>query len=222
VARAAADRAWAYGHVIVDEAQELSPMAWRLLMRRCPSRSMTVVGDLAQTGALGPARSWADIFRPYVAERWRLAELTVSYRTPAEILAVATRLLADIDPAIEPPRAVRESGVEPVEESGSLDGLAGLVKRELAEIGDGRLAVIAPAGRQAELAELLPGFTVGDAPDLEDGTVLLTVRQAKGLEFDTVIAVDPDGILAESPRGTSDLYVTLTRPTQRLAIYHLD
>lgn len=109
--RAAADRTWAFGHVIVDEAQELSPMAWRLLMRRCPSRSMTIVGDVAQTGALSGTPSWADALAPYVAQRWRLAELTVSYRTPAEIMAVAADVLAEIDPALRPPRSVRESGV---------------------------------------------------------------------------------------------------------------
>jgi DNA helicase IV len=219
-ARAAADRRWAYGHVIVDEAQELSPMAWRLLMRRCPSRSLTVVGDLAQAGSLSAARSWSDIFEPYVADRWRLAELTVSYRTPAEILAVAARLLPGIDPAIEPPRAVRSSGFEPLEESGGLERLAELVAKEAGAVGEGRLAVIAPAARQAELAQAMPDLAAGASPDLELPAVLLTVHQAKGLEFDTVIAVDPDGILAESPRGASDLYVTLTRATQRLAIFH--
>ena len=103
--RAAADREWTYGHVIVDEAQELSPMAWRLLMRRCPSRSMTVVGDIAQTGDLAGAvvlgrgalaRTWPD--------RWRLEQLTVNYRTPAEIADVADDVLAAIDPRLTPPQ----------------------------------------------------------------------------------------------------------------------
>ncbi|HMC68921.1 MAG TPA: helicase, partial [Mycobacteriales bacterium] len=83
--RAGRDVAWHYGHVIVDEAQELSPMAWRLLMRRSPSRSMTVVGDVAQTGELAGTSSWPEALAPYLADRWRLAELTVNYRTPAEI-----------------------------------------------------------------------------------------------------------------------------------------
>src|SRR6185369_15995331 len=111
--RAAADRRWAYGHIIVDEAQELSPMAWRLLMRRCPSRSMTVVGDIAQTGALGGTSAWSDALDPYVGRRWRLRELTVNYRTPAEIMEVAAGVLAGIDPDIQPPRSVRAAGVEP-------------------------------------------------------------------------------------------------------------
>jgi DNA helicase IV len=222
-ARAAADRTWALGHVIVDEAQELSPMAWRLLMRRCPSRSMTLVGDLAQTGSLAAPGSWAEVLTPYVADRWRLAELTVSYRTPAEIMTVAARLLATIDPGIEPPRPVRQSGVEPWDESGNRERLAALVEREAAAVGDGRLAVIAPSGRLGELTAALagtvPDLAVGEQPDLERGVVLLTVPQAKGLEFDGVVVVDPDGIVAESRRGASDLYVALTRATQRLGIF---
>ena len=222
-ARAAADRTWAFGHVIVDEAQELSPMAWRLLMRRCPNRSMTVVGDLAQTGALAGAASWADTFAPYVADRWRLVELTVSYRTPAEIMEVATQVLAGIDPAITPPRAVRRSGVAPWTETGTTERLAELVATEADAVGDGRLAVIAPAGRIAELAPALaravPDLAVGEQPELQQRAVLVEVHQAKGLEFDGVVVVDPDGIVAESPRGASDLYVALTRTTQRLGVF---
>jgi DNA helicase IV len=222
-ARAAADRKWAFGHVIVDEAQELSPMAWRLLMRRCPSRSMTVVGDLAQTGALAGPASWAQIFGPFVADRWRLAELTVSYRTPAEIMEVAARVLAGIDPSIEPPRPVRRSGVEPWDETGAAERLAELVAKEADAVGDGRLAVIAPAGRLADLVPVLtaavPDLAVGEQPELEQRAVLLAVAQAKGLEFDGVVVVDPDGIVAESPRGPSDLYVALTRATQRLGVF---
>src|SRR4029453_6974564 len=92
--RAAADRNWVFGHVIGDEAQELAPMAWRLLMRRRPSRSMTVVGDVAQTSELAGTTTWEQVFEPYVAQRWRLAELTVNYRTPAEVMTVAGGVLA--------------------------------------------------------------------------------------------------------------------------------
>src|SRR5206468_2554147 len=94
LAEAASDRSWAFGHLVVDEAQELSAMQWRVLMRRCPSRSMTVVGDIAQTGSPAGARSWAEMLGPYLADRWRLAELTVNYRTPAEIMRAAASLLA--------------------------------------------------------------------------------------------------------------------------------
>ncbi|MFI9531316.1 HelD family protein [Micromonospora rosaria] len=224
--RAAADRNWAFGHVIVDEAQELSPMAWRLLMRRCPSRSMTIVGDVAQTGALSGTPSWADALEPYVAQRWRLEELTVSYRTPAEIMAVAAEVLTEIDPELSPPRSVRESGVPPWDRSVPPDRLAAdlvaVTAREAAELTEGRLGVIVPEGRVADLGATLgaevPEMAIGEHPELESRVVLLTVAQAKGLEFDSVLVVDPAGIVAESPRGRSDLYVALTRATQRLGI----
>ncbi|PTA44216.1 helicase [Micromonospora sp. RP3T] len=224
--RAAADRTWAFGHVIVDEAQELSPMAWRLLMRRCPSRSMTIVGDVAQTGALAGTPSWGEALSPYVADRWRLEELTVSYRTPAEIMAVAAGVLAEIDPALRPPRSVRAAGVPPQDRTVPADRLAvELVEasaREAADLGDGRLGVIVPAGRVADLGAAvvaaLPEAAVGEQPELANRVVVLTTEQAKGLEFDSVLVVDPDRIVAESPRGHSDLYVALTRATQRLTI----
>ncbi|MFC7706536.1 HelD family protein [Micromonospora lupini] len=224
--RAAADRTWAFGHVIVDEAQELSPMAWRLLMRRCPSRSMTIVGDVAQTGALAGTPSWADALAPYVAQRWRLTELTVSYRTPAEIMAVAADVLAEIDPALRPPRSVRESGVPPwdraVPDEQLPAELVSAATREAAGLAEGRLGVIVPASRVdalgAALTAALPEATVGEHPELESRVVVLTVAQAKGLEFDSVLVVDPDRMVAESPRGRSDLYVALTRATQRLGV----
>ena len=123
--RAADDRTWTFGHVIVDEAQELSPMAWRVLMRRCPSRSMTLVGDVAQTGARAGASSWGEVLSPYVKPRWRREVLTVNYRTPAEIMAVAADVLAEIDPSAKPPESVRESGLAPravaTDEAGLVD-----------------------------------------------------------------------------------------------------
>ncbi|KAA2264312.1 AAA family ATPase [Solihabitans fulvus] len=229
--RAAADRTWTFGHVIVDEAQELSAMAWRTLMRRCPSKSMTVVGDIAQTGDLAGTTSWSEVLSPYVADRWRLEELTVNYRTPAEIMAVAADVLASVDPALVPPTSVRETGVAPwhrrVEPADLAATLPGIVAREAAAVGEGRLAVLLPGGSidslGAAIAAAVPDIAVGTQPDgLETRTVLLTVGQAKGLEFDAVLIVDPDTILAESVRGRSDLYVALTRATQRLGVVHTD
>ncbi|MDM4718224.1 AAA family ATPase [Micromonospora sp. WMMA1363] len=224
--RAAADRAWAFGHVIVDEAQELSSMAWRLLMRRCPGRSMTIVGDVAQTGALAGTASWADALEPYVAQRWRLAELTVSYRTPAEIMSVAAEVLAGIDPTLRPPRSVRATGVPPVDRAVPSRRLTAEVvdaaARAAAALTDGRLGIIVPAARVDELGaaltSALPEAAVGADPDLESRVVVLTVAQAKGLEFDSVLVVDPQGITGESARGRNDLYVALTRATQRLTV----
>jgi DNA helicase IV len=226
--RAAGDRTWAFGHVIVDEAQELSPMAWRLLMRRCPTRSMTLVGDPAQTGDPAGPSSWRQVLEPYVANRWRLAELTVNYRTPAEIMAVAARLPGEVDPDFRPPRSVRDTGVRPwrieVPPGEVADRLAAAAPAAGAGGGAGPVAVIVPASRLAELggalARSLPDVTVGAGAELERAVVVLTVRQAKGLEFDTVLVADPGQILAESAHGRNDLYVALTRATQRLGIIH--
>ncbi|GAA4208118.1 HelD family protein [Actinocatenispora rupis] len=226
--RAAADREWTFGHVIVDEAQDLSPMAWRLLMRRCPTRSMTVVGDVAQTGDLSGTGAWSDVFDRYAADRWRLTELRTSYRTPAEILSVAARLLTHIDPSLAAPLAVRETGVPPAIVAAAPDGLADsvieTVRAAVAEVGDGRVGVIVPAGSAGTLggtvAAAVPGAAFGDDPDLERTVAVLTARQAKGLEFDTVVVVEPGSIVAESPRGHSDLYVALTRTTNTLTIVH--
>ncbi len=219
--RAWADPSWAYGHVIVDEAQELSAMAWRMVMRRIPTRSLTVVGDVAQRGSTAGARSWADVLDPYVAGRWHEELLTVNYRTPAEIMAVAADVLASVAPGERPPESVREEGVFPRAVRG-LAQAAGVVAGELAEMADGgRLAVIAPGARIAELARAVPAAVTGDRPEALDSPVaLLTVNQSKGLEFDRVVLVDPAGILAQSPVGGHDLYVAITRATHRLTVVY--
>jgi DNA helicase IV len=227
--RARLDRTWEFGHVIIDEAQELSPMAWRVLFRRCPGKSMTVVGDLAQTGASWGPASWAELFDRHAPNRWRRAELTVNYRTPAEIMEVATAVLATAAPGVVPPRSMREEGVPPwaVQTSpGEIVAVvAQAVRSELAAIGDGRLAVITPAAEAEELARALAGAlpeaTVGDRTAPLDGMVaVLGVAETKGLEFDGVIVVEPSVIVEESDRGMSDLYVALTRATRRLAVVH--
>jgi superfamily I DNA/RNA helicase len=225
--RAAADRSWQFGHVIVDEAQELSPMEWRMVMRRCRRRSMTLVGDLAQAGSDAGMRSWAELLDRYAPGRWRTAELTVNYRTPAEIMAVAGDVLTAIDPAAAPPESARSTGVIPWSRCAAADQfdstLVDTVMAEQARIGDGRLAVIVPRSRYAELTALLSaalsGIASGSDPDLLDtSTAILDVDQSKGLEFDSVLIADPGAIVRESPRGLSDLYVAVTRPTKRLGV----
>jgi DNA helicase IV len=245
--RAWADPSWAYGHVIVDEAQELSEMAWRMVMRRIPTRSLTVVGDVAQRGSAAGARSWAQMLDPYVKGRWREELLTVNYRTPAEIMAVAADVLASVAPDEQPPESVRAEGVppravnvvlnpatppspgdapSPAPSSPLATGAAAVVAQELAEMGaemgqGGRLAVIGPGARIAELARALPDAVPGDhAEALDSPVALLTVAQAKGLEFDRVVLADPAGILAQSPVGGHDLYVAITRATHRLTVIH--
>jgi DNA helicase IV len=222
--RAAEDRTWTFGHVIVDEAQELTPMAWRVLMRRCPPKSMTVVGDLAQTGHPAGSTSWAATFDPYVGERWRHSRLTVNYRTPAEIMDVAAPVLAIVDSSAEPPRSVRRVDERPwalqVPDDDLGAALARVVKEEAATVGDGRVTVLVPDDRADELGWWVPGAARGAAADLREPVVVLTVAQARGLEFDTVVVVEPAQILAGPAHGPRDLYVALTRATRRLRLVH--
>ncbi|MFC8538375.1 HelD family protein [Streptomyces sp. NPDC057249] len=213
--RAAADRTWAFGHIIVDEAQELSPMAWRLLMRRSPTRSMTLVGDPAQTSEEAGVGSWREILEPYVGDRYEHVRLGVNYRTPAEVMEVAAKVLRAVDPSFEPPGSVRSTGEVPWVRDAGAD-LAGAVARAVGELtpAEGRLAVIAPRELHEEIAAPMDGIVPGGEPDLTRTVVLLGPRQAKGLEFDHVLVVEPGRF------GTSDLYVALTRATQRLGVLH--
>ncbi|GLY35992.1 DNA helicase [Amycolatopsis sp. NBRC 101858] len=200
--RAAADRDWTYGHVVVDEAQELSEMDWRTLMRRCPSRSFTIVGDLAQRRSAAGATAWGPVLAPYVADRWAYRELTVNYRTPAEIMTVAGALLAEFAPAARPPESVRASGVRPWARRVADDELRAAIDDFESDeaVREGTSVVIGPPG--------VPGTVPPSA--------------TKGLEFDAVLVVEPARILAGGARGAAELYVALTRATQRLGVLHRD
>ena len=226
--RAAGDRTWTYGHVIVDEAQDVSPMAWRVLARRCPARSFTVVGDIAQHGATVRARSWAQALDPVFGGRWTQQRLTVNYRTPKEIMAAADPVRAALHPDQPPARAVRSGAALPWRDEVGPAELAGRlaeqVRREVAAVGAGRVAVIGPGSRRPELAtavvDAVPAASWGRAVDLDRPVVVLTPGQARGLEFDSVLVVDPQRILAAGGHGLNDLYVALTRAVQRLGVLH--
>jgi DNA helicase IV len=182
------------------------------------------VGDIAQTGDRAGANSWHDVLSPYVADRWRLEQLTINYRNPAEIAELADRVLEALDVDIAPPQSVRETGVPPrmVPVASMRDELAGVVADEVAEVGDGRIAVLVPADQVSELGPAVEAGVPGavGAGDIDAQVTVLSVAQAKGLEFDAVVLVDPAAMLDESPRGLNDLYVALTRATQRLTIVH--
>jgi len=200
VERASSDRDWTYRHVVVDEAQELSEMDWRVLMRRCPGRSFTVVGDLAQRRSAAGATAWGSMLEPYVPGRWVYRSLSVNYRTPAEIMAVAAALLAEFAPGVQPPESVRSCGVQPWSRLVTGDEVAAAIEEFTRdEAGrEGTSVVIGPPG--------VPGA--------------VAASETKGLEFDAVLVVDPEHILADGPRGAADLYVALTRATQRLGVLH--
>jgi len=183
-------------------------MEWRALMRRCVTRSFTVAGDLAQAaGPVAPA-GWGEVFGDWDLD-WRVERLTVSYRTPKEIMNVAVRVLEAIGVEAARPRSVRGSGHEPWLEVAGEDVDRVVEEQVAAEkriVGDGSVAVVATAERAAGLAG------IADA-------AVLTVKQAKGLEFDSVIVVDPDAIAAT---GLRNLYVALTRATKRLGVVSPD
>lgn len=207
--RAATDRDWRYGHLVVDEAQELSAMDWHVLLRRCPSHSITAVGDLAQRSAPAGAQAWEDVLGPHLGSRWTYRTLTVNYRTPAEIMALAAAVLAEFAPDRQPPEWVRATGEDPWQVTVPATELAGqlrtAVEAELSLLGRGTLAVIAADVDDLDLRGL--------------PAQLHTPVSAKGLEFDVVIIVDPERITAHNP---ADLYVSMTRATQRLGLLHLE
>jgi len=226
---ARADRTWTYGHVIVDEAQEVSPMAWRMLVRRCPQRSMTVVGDWAQRSVDWGARGWKGALGAAATERLRIAELTVNYRTPEEAMALAGRVLAEFDPELEAPSAIRSSGFVPWSLLAEPDALgditAGVVAAEARTVGDGRIAVVVPQTLRPSVGEVLrralPDQVAADSGSALDRPVaIFGVNDVKGLEFDSVIVIEPAAIIDASPRGANDLYVALTRTTNRLGLLH--
>jgi DNA helicase IV len=200
--RAAAERDWTYRHVVVDEAQELSEMDWRVLMRRCPGKSFTIVGDLAQRRSAAGATSWGAMLEPYVPGRWVYRSLSVNYRTPAEIMTVAARLLAEFAPGVQPPESVRSCGVQPWSKQVSEDEMPTAIEEFVHD----------EAGREGTSIVIGPPGVPGTVPPAE----------TKGLEFDSVLVVDPQRILASGPRGAAELYVALTRATQRLGVLHQD
>lgn len=218
--RASSDRTWTYGHIVVDEAQELSPMAWRSLLRRVPLRSMTVVGDLAQRSSSDRATSWRAIMGKAGREHVRQAALTISYRTPGTVLDAATAVLMAAEPgdylpltaARDLPDALRTT------QGHWREVLERVVREELATLGSGKMAVITPtdqvAGVRSALLEAVGKAMVSpDGHPLRAPLMVLDAPASKGLEFDIVVVVEPTHIAAHS---IGDLYVAMTRPTRRL------
>jgi DNA helicase IV len=224
--RAIADRTWAYGHIVVDEAQELSPMQWRLLVRRCPVKSFTIVGDIAQTSSASGAVSWQQALTPFMGDRWQLEELTVNYRTPAQIAEAAVRMANAAGQVVSAPKAVREGKWDPIVDRVGPDQLVetliAVLPEELEAIEGGLLAIITHHSKVAATAAAVKavyGRRVGHgAGSIEQDIVVLDPHEAKGLEFDGVVIVEPAALLSAASGRVGDLYVSMTRPTQRLRL----
>jgi DNA helicase IV len=227
-----------YGHIVVDEAQDLSPMELRVLKRRDLTGSMTIVGDMGQATTASSSASWnsvLEVLDPRNAPT--RVDLTVSYRTPEEVLDFAAPTLLAATPGLEPPRPVRRAGFVPIVEVVAPElfatTLVDATRREVEAVAPGRVALIVTARRVGEIVELLKEQGIDaidprdqDSKGLGADLVVLSAEGANGLEFDATIVVEPSQIVSRgsgdpnqaSPRGLRTLYVAMTRPTRRLAI----
>jgi DNA helicase IV len=220
-----------YGHIVVDEAQDLSPMQLRMLSRRSLSGSMTVVGDIAQATGVWAHQTWDEILEFLPGRRPpRREELTIGYRIPAPVMELAGRVLAEAAPGLQPPSAVRETGDRPeVIEVGQADLFDQVVAVALSErdaVDPGNVAVIVPqtlvegVGSALERAGVAYGQPARSG--LEAQITLVPVSLVKGLELDAAVVVEPAAIVAEEAQGMRALYVACTRATKRLAIVHAE
>ena len=206
-----------YAHVVVDESQDVSPMQWRMIGRRGAYASWTVVGDPAQTAWAGdPAELDRARDRALGSRKRNSYELTTNYRNSAEIFAVAASVIRTIMPNLRLPSAVRRTGVDPVDlvtdRAGLPDLVRDLAEKQLTEV-DGTIGVITPVPRRDEMA----GWVAG----LPDRVQVVTALEAKGMEYDAVVLVEP-GALTRDPAGIRTLYVALSRATQRLTTVGTD
>ena len=227
-----------YGHIIVDEAQDLTPMQLRMIARRSLAGSMTIVGDVAQaTGPVvaaagsadGELRGWESVIA-HLPDRKpaKVVELSVNYRTPAEIMEVAGRVLAVATPGLAPPTSVRSAPPGPRLDAVAVDRLfteAALRARDLSAHA-GSVAIITAESQLSGVAAALDqaGVEYGDAirHGLEQAITLVAVDVVKGLEFDAVVVVEPARVVEESHQGLRALYVALTRATKHLDVVHAE
>ena len=201
--RSKGERSWRFGHVIIDEAQDLTPMQWRMIGRRSRGHSMTIVGDVAQR-TTGEAGSWEDLLPAEFGEVARF-DLSTNYRSPEEVTPFAARVLKQVDPTLSQPLAIRSSGH----------------RVEVRRVDDARSEAVAVA---LSLVDLVDEGTVAilsvEPVDIDHPQVRVhTPGASKGMEFDAVVVVEPAEIIEQS-HGLGLLYVAITRTTDRLVILH--
>jgi len=216
-----------FGHVLVDEAQDLSAMQWRMLARRCPSGSMTLVGDPGQASRPGALTSWPEVLAHLPQHNAaRFVTLTINYRTPAEVMDVAARLLAVAAPTVEPSRSVRSTGEQPRFVATTSSALVAdtIAQVRAALERTGTVAVIAPPTLHPAIIGGLAGVGASsEATDALDAAVaVLEPAEAKGLEFDHVVVVEPAQLVSADRTGLRLLYMSITRTTKTLTVVHAE
>ena len=225
--RKAVDAVRTYGHIVVDEIQDLSPMDLRMLERRSLNGSMTVVGDIAQATGAWAHDKWHSIL-DHLPDRQptRQAKLTIGYRIPEPIMDVASRVLAQAAPDLAPPSSVRTDGDPPrfIPVDSSLGGLAEVVATELEAVDTGNLAVVVAASQSTDVETALEAANIPfgrpNRRGLDERLAVVPVGLVKGLEVDAAIVVEPARIIREQQQGIRALYVALTRATKRVAVVH--
>jgi DNA helicase IV len=205
-----------YAHVLVDEAQDITPMQWRLLRRRGAQASWTIVGDPAQSSWPDPAETQAALDKLIGGAPHRRFRMSTNYRSPAEVFELAAKVVTAVEPGADLPTAVRHTEIEPLLLTTTPDELDEVLTAQVTELSEqveGTLGVICPPSRIAHVANVLGHSGLSW---LAERISVVTPLEAKGLEYDAVVVVSPDDIVAESPGAVRVLYVALTRPTQRL------
>jgi DNA helicase IV len=216
-----------YGHIVIDEVQDLTPMQMRMAGRRSLNGSMTVVGDIAQaTGPLAP-ETWDDVLQHLPDKREpRVIGLSVGYRIPSQIMELANRVMAAATPGLRVPTSVRIGDASPriVQVDDLFAGTVDAVRTMIDELPGGGLAVVVPDELSDRVSAALnaAGLEHGRAATagLDESVTVVPVSVVKGLELDGVIVVEPSQIVADEPHGLRALYVALTRSTQRLTVVH--
>jgi DNA helicase IV len=220
-----------YGHIVVDEAQDLSPMQLRMLTRRSLNGSMTVVGDIAQATGVWAHANWDEILEHLPDKRPpRRAELSIGYRIPGPTMELAAKVLAVAGPGLQPPSSVRQAGdppqIIPVVPEQLAERVATQAAAEQAAVEPGTVAVIAPASLIDDVAAALDRVGLGYGRAARNGlterVTLVPIKLVKGLELDAAVVVEPAAIVREEPQGMRALYVALTRATKRLAVIHAE
>ena len=218
-----------FGHIVVDEIQDLSPMDLRMLSRRSLNGSMTVVGDIAQATGAWAHQNWESILLHLPNRKEpHMSELTIGYRIPAPLMELAANVLKEAAPGLKPPSSVRAEGESPIFVSvdSSLDSLTEVIIEEQKKADSGNLAIVAANSQIEQIEALLDKaeivFGRPNRRGLDEQLTVVPVGLVKGLEVDVVIVVEPKKIIEEQIQGMRALYVALTRATKRVVVVHAE